>query len=235
MDNKIKLILGVLTSACIGLIGCSSDSNGPSHGVSSSKQLNSLTQTEIDKICEDIDSRMSDAYDQLSIDDFGSMMDDKDFICTSQAVGITQMMNGSTDDCESQKQQCIDDFEQADEWDDSSSDEYEDDDVFVECRTQDELTNCEATVGDIDACFNAMISEISKVAGQFEDVKDEIEAALKKISCSNLDFDMSDMENMSFDTSDIEIPDLEEIPECKKVDEQCPGLMFGESDMSYEW
>lgn len=239
MDNKIKLVLGVLVLACVGLTGCSSDSDGPSHGVSQSKQLNNLTQPEIDKICEDIDSRMSDAYKRLSPENFGSAMDDEGIICTAQAVGITQMMEGTTDDCENRKQECLDDFDQWDdseqEQDDMSSDEYEDDDVTVECSTTDELAECEATVGEIDACFNAILSEMKKVANQLEDARDEIEAALKKISCNNLDVDLEEMESSSFDSSDIDdIPELEDIPECQKVNEQCPDLMFGESDISHE-
>lgn len=233
MDNKIKLVLGVLMVACIGLTGCSSDGDGSSHGVSQAKQLNSLTQPEIDKICADIESRIKDASEELSPESFESMMDDE-FMCKTQAVGMTKAMGGTTADCETRKEDCL---EEAQKWNQESEEEdWEDssDSDEMDCGTPEEYSNCEATVGQIDACFNAMIREMKKIANQVQEAMDEVEAAMKKISCNNLEADMTDMQDLSLDLSDVEdIADLEDIPECQEVEDQCPGVMFRDSDVSY--
>ena len=98
--------------------------------------------------------------------------------------------------------------ESEDDWEDTSSVEAE-----MECRTEEELADCEATVGDIDACFNALISETKKAIS-------EAEAMVKKVSCSNLDIDTSSFEDMGSD-----MPEMEDIPACQAVEEKCPGLM----------
>jgi len=239
LDNRIKLVLGVLALACIGSAGCSSDSDGPSHGVSQAKQLNSLTQPEIDKICADVESRMKDASEELSPEGFESMMDDE-FMCKATAVGMTKAMGGTTADCQTRQEDCLENLEEAQKWNQESEEEdwgdWEDssDSEEMDCGTPEEYSDCEATVGQIDACFNAVIREMKKIANQVQEAMDEVEAAMKKISCNNLDADMVDMEDISLDLSDIEdVKGLEDIPECRAVEDQCPGVMFRDSDMSY--
>jgi phage terminase Nu1 subunit (DNA packaging protein) len=217
MDKKIGLVLGVLVLVSIGLTGCSSGGgDGASHGVSSSKKLNTLTQQEIDKICENIDSRMSSAADSI-----GSIGDDNDFMCTMEAVAMTVATGGTTADCESAKETCLEEYE---EWDQESESDWEDSSSSEEipCRTTEEVADCEATVGEIDACFDAYISEMKKAAN-------EAKAVIEKISCSNLEVDIAGLQEMGSD-----IPDMEDIPACQKVEEQCPGVMDLSSGMSYD-
>ncbi len=214
MDTKVGLVLGVLALVSIGSIGCSSGGgDGPSHGVSPSKKLNTLTQQEIDEICENIESRMTSVSDSIS-----SLEADDDLMCTAEAIFTTQMMDGTTADCESVKQQCLEESQQRkreEDRDESSGDEE------IPCRTMEELADCEATVGDIDDCFNAYISEMTKAVKQAK-------AEIDKISCSNLEVDLERLEDMASD-----IPDMEDIPACQAVDEQCPGVMDLSSEMPY--
>lgn len=218
MDKKIGLVLGVLVLVSIGLTGCSSgDGGGASHGVSPSKTLNSLSQQEIDKICDSIERQMKSSAESAQ-----SLMDNADFMCTMRAVGTALITQGTTADCESEKQDCLEQTQEMESEtysDDSSSDE---DDSGINCVTTDDVSECEATVGDIDACFNTLFSEMSNAIKQAK-------SAMSKISCNNLDD-----ENMSMEDMDIDEPEMEDVPECQALFDECPGLMDESSEMTYE-
>jgi hypothetical protein len=207
MDRKIRLAVGAM--AIVVVIGCGSDGNGPSHGVSESNKVDSLNQKQIDAICTDFQKRVTDAWDPII-----NLAQDGDLRCTIQALAMTELTGGNSTDCQSAKQRCTEALSQTAQRPENNSNNNTVGAFTPNCGTPSTYAACEATVADIDACTNSFIKAIN------ENV-DNIQSAINSISCNNVG-----KEGEIINTILSSQPRIPNVSQCQTIENKCPGIMI---------
>ena len=171
-----SLFLSALLAMTFG--GCGDDP--APHGVSPSRDVTDLDADEVLAICRDFYQRPVEAIIPTERE-----------ACTLQAIIQTSISLGSEAVCRQHVSDCLED-----------SPVIVSPDLFdpSDCPTTADLAGCELTVGEIDACTDAIENAIDQVWD---------------FSCADLGAD------------EPEFPEFEETSECQRLSDTCPDL-FGE-------
>jgi hypothetical protein len=163
-------------------VGCGDDDDGGGgSGVDSSKTGEDLSDDEAKKLCESVASKA------------GALTDvDKEQTCTIGAA----IQTSDKAACEAAAKQCA-------MLPDNGEDNGDGDDDSDDCATaSDDLDGCKATVGEIEACFNAFADKLEE---------------FNSITCD--------------DAGKVNQQDLLATPdECAAVQQKCPKLLENEDD-----
>jgi hypothetical protein len=176
MKNAIRAMVCVTVLA--SGTGCGDDDGGSStsSGVSESKKLISLSDAEATKLCKWVQSKSDDATGT-----------EKQY-CTQDAASYAD----TTSECNDLVKECLSNGDYADE-DEGEEEDCDDFDVEAEVGS-----DCQATVGELQDCLNAIISNEK--------------ASLNSASCSSLDAE-----------EDEDVP-----ASCSALVKKCPGFFEDE-------
>jgi len=199
-----KLIAVSIVSLVVVAVvaACDDDSGTVNSGVpllsgDTAKPVNEVTTQEAKAWCESYKAKASEMYDTTTQCEIAGLM--------------VAMMAGGADiatQCNAVKEQCLaNPGEYLEEQDDDPAAEIDCDGTM-----NDDLKDCDATVGEFNACYDALIVEGQKV--------------MNKISCN---MSMEDMMAMQ-DFSEF---GPEQVPACKPLMDKCPELFEGEEDTEY--
>jgi hypothetical protein len=207
-EYRVFLICFIIS---LSLYACGDDDNSftsANHGVSGDKELNTLTQEEVDQICEDNRERAADLTASSPV-----IRDSLQLGCT--IVGLaTTLNNGTKAQCESTKDDCIQTLNRF--IGDAGPVSQIQNTIALPCPPAITLAQCDALVADLDACTNERLTA-------YRNALREADSAMNSISCNNAGqpFDTS-----VFDMSgqlDIQI----QLPEaCTELLRQCPGAVL---------
>ncbi|MBN1654363.1 MAG: hypothetical protein JXA30_11390 [Deltaproteobacteria bacterium] len=179
--------------------------SSPNHGVSGRKPLSSLTQEEIDEICEDNRERAGTLLASSPV-----IRDTPRVICTIAGLAFT--INGGTKaECETTRNRCL---ETADRIVGDAGPALENAlDIGLFCPTAASLAQCDVDVSLVDACTDARIAAYQRVI-------QETASLMNAISCDNAGqpFDAG----VFIETGRTEIR-IEPPNECSSLIQQCPG------------
>lgn len=206
-ENRILLLCFI----CFLSFGaCDDDDDGippATHGVSGGKELNTLTQEEVNQICEDDRNRTVETIDSSTL-----MSDPVRIGCT--IAGLVYSANGGTKtECESARDQCIQRLNRfvADAGPAPPVETM----VELPCPPVETLARCNASVSDFDACTNARLTA-------YQNALNEATAAANEISCNNAG---QPFESDVF-TATGEFNIRIQLPEaCTSLVQQCPGTI----------
>ncbi len=206
--NRIFILCFVF---CLSLCACDDDDDAvPSanHGVSGSKALNTLSQEEVDRICEDNRERAAAVTASSPL-----LRDSLQIGCT--IVGLASTLNSGTKAaCESARDQCIQSLSRF--AGDAGNAPQSLNAIALPCPPAVTLAQCNATVSDFNACTNARLTA-------YQNVIQEASSAMNAISC--------DSAGQPFDagvftpTGELDIR-IQPPEACTSLLQQCPGAVL---------
>jgi hypothetical protein len=202
--NRIFLLCFVCS---LSLCACDDDDDAvPSanHGVSGSKALNTLSQEEVDRICEDNRERAAALAASSPV-----IRDSLQLGCT--ILGLASTLNGGTKaECESNRDECIQSLSRF--VGDAGPAPQGQNAISLPCPSAVTLAQCDASVSDLDACTNARLTA-------YQNIIQEASSAMNAISCNNA--------GQAFDagiftpTGELNIQ-FEPTDACTSLFQQCP-------------
>ncbi|GEM_PF-5884616 len=192
-------IVSVVVVAVVA--ACDDDSGTVNSGVpalagETTKPVNQVTEQEAKDWCESYKVKAAAMYDTTTQCELAGLM--------------VAMMAGGQDiatQCNAVKDQCLANPGEYLEGGDEPTDDLDCDGAMTE-----DLKDCDATVGEFNACFDALVVDGQKV--------------MNKISCNMSMEDMMAMQEYSEFGP-------EQIPACKPLMDKCPELFEGEEDTEY--
>jgi hypothetical protein len=198
MIKTATLTAGLLVFCAIA--GCDDDnSSGSNHGVEGNKEIDTLSQKELDSICGDARRR--------EIDTAAAVVADQDYVpavCTALGL-VAASVRGTITECEKTRDRCIAAVNQTTA--DSGI-------LAVGCPSAVGFLQCEALVADIDACTSAVAAAIEQPAVR---MNGEVEG----LSCANAGKPI-DLEWFSV-SGTVDVAPLDTLPECASLLQQCPS------------
>jgi hypothetical protein len=158
---------------CVAMIvatACGSESQivdpGTNHGVASDKEISSLTQGDLDKICQDVQTRVSAVVTSA----FSGENIARTF-CTVTGLLYT-VNNGTVAQCETRRDQCIQNLRT---WfGDAGATSTDAGTTATSCPSTANFTQCDALVSEVDACTDAQVAAYQSAS-----------ATINAISCDN--------------------------------------------------
>jgi len=192
-NNLVKIVCLLSILAPLGCGG--DDDNGPS----SSKQLNTLNQQEIDSLCKNNVDRIMALYD-----DPGYRQAYTNITCTQ--IGLVRA--STKEQCETARDQCITTLQRM-----ADAGVFDIDLNTSTCPTASTLNACDVTVGELNRCTAAAL-------GYYQDEANAFIRTASAITC--------DLAGQPFDagTTGV-ITDSDavtaDIPECADLYEKCPA------------
>lgn len=213
MLKKLLLVigsLGLITVAACG--GDDDDNNSSSAGVPSDKQISSLTQEDLDKICKSLDEQYKTQVTPL----MPTAESYTKSYCTVISL-FTSMNGGTKETCEAAVTDCVARASAADAND--STDDQDAGADTVDCWEISDFAGCTATVAELDACNTASIGAAKK---SIESMK----ALWGGRTCDTAGQPL-DQSILSELTSQDDTNTDAQLPECKVVSQKCPATDGG--------
>lgn len=180
-----RLLIGLLFTAAAGCSGSDDSSNGISTGLPADKQLADVTADEAEEACVAIGNAVQKRFSPEAL---------APAMCTFLGVAFTQ----SPEDCQEIADACLDDPDALGDMA-PSFDGFDPNDCTGDTS---EFEDCDATVGELETCFNDYI-------GTFE-------ATLNSVTCD----DAGDAEALEALDMEPETPDS-----CETLEDQCPMVL----------
>jgi hypothetical protein len=179
MKNRMKTVMYLFIICSVYVVSCGDSSNeGSLTSVDSSKKAEDLSEKELQQMCEDYTETLASVVGQ-------------EFFCTVGGIAAAQGAGGIAMVCDFAYDACMDNEGEFDL------------DSFFSCEDfmgdQDEIKDCDATVGEVDTCVQDTLKLFEIIAGS--------------ISCAD-----SSSEGLE------EIFDLETPASCEALDDDCPGM-----------
>ena len=187
---KILRTLAVVLVAVVGFGACGGDGGSGSPSTVDMGEDNvvasSLTQAEAEAACQQVVAAEAAQVGESDAKQIG---------CITMGIMMKVMGGGDAQACQMTYDQCMQSDEVFEE-DDSGQGDDPCKDVYEESK------NCEATLGELETCYNARMAQGFAAMQQ-----------MKSLNCNSTDEDMQAMDNMD------SIPE-----ECKVIEEKCPEL-----------
>ncbi|HET6333496.1 MAG TPA: hypothetical protein VFG30_09805 [Polyangiales bacterium] len=192
------------------LLACGDDDGGGnvSTGLPANAKLSSLDSADAEKLC----TSLANSFNGILSDS-----DKKRITCTALALPLSikqssaGKIEGDVSKCKDLVSRCISGEKVSDaEPAIDVNEKFIDESSCKEAQTSENISMCEANVGEFEDCADAMLDTLK---GQFD-----------IINCDSLS-DPEKLMEMTSDDSDGDSP-----PECEAINTKCPSLDFGGGD-----
>jgi hypothetical protein len=202
--RRCCLAIGLL---CTWLAACGDDDDGGSRvstGLPASEALSSLDEEELTTMCEGVHATFKTSL---------SASDQERITCTALAVPLSLSADQKTGDaakCEMLVDRCMNGESIS-----SATPAISFDIDWTDCEASASAgfsAQCSATVGQLEACMSALA--------------DEFDRRWAFIQCAGL----KDLEKLRAEVKGMSEFDAAQLPACKALADDCPGLEFGDDD-----